>query len=111
MVPLEKALKPNRAQQELALFRFNRPPHPTEPPEPPAPLLFKLVNVLSAEVLAEGIGARDTVELLERMSSVLDVRIFQWMAKTGRWRLLTLDESKALWQFRGRVGDLQPAGG
>lgn len=111
MVPLEKALAPNRAEQKLALFRFNRPPRPTEAPEPPAPLLFKVVNVLSSEVLAEGVGARETVELLEGMSSMLDARIFQWMAKTGRWRLLTLDESKALWQFRGRVGELQGAGG
>jgi hypothetical protein len=111
VVPLEKALKADRAEQELALFKFDRPLQPAQAPDPPAPLLFKVVNILSAEVLAEGIGARETVELLEGFGSVLDARIFQWMAETGRWRLLTLDESKALWEFRGRVAATrQPVG-
>jgi hypothetical protein len=66
------------------------------------PLRFKVVDVMSARVLAEGVGARATVDLLEGMRSVTDVRIFLWIETTGRWRLLTLAEQKALWGFRRR---------
>jgi hypothetical protein len=57
---------------------------------------------MSARVLAEGIGARATVDLLEDMRSVTDIRIFLWLETTKRWRLLTLAEQKALWGFRRR---------
>jgi hypothetical protein len=34
---------------------------------------------------------------------VLDVRIYVWLQRAGRWRLLGLDEQRALWRFRGRA--------
>ena len=107
VAPYEKARQPVRDDQELAIVALDRPPRPTPEPEPPQPLLFKVVNVMSSQVLGEGVGARDAVELLEGMGSVLDARIFVWLAKSGRWRLLTLDESKLLWGFRGRLDLLE----
>jgi hypothetical protein len=111
VVPLEKALQPLRSEQDLALVELHRPPRPAREPEPPAPLRFKVVDTMGARVLAEGVGARETIELLEGIGSVLDAGIYLWMAKTGRWRMLTLDERKALWRFRGRVGATRDAGG
>ena len=55
-------------------------------------------------MLAEGIGVRATIDLLEDVDSVVDVRIYVWARGAGRWRLLTLGEQKALWGFRGRSG-------
>lgn len=110
VVPYEKTLRPARREDELALVKLGGPPRaPVEAePEPPAPLRFKVVDVMSAQPVAEGVGAREAVGVLEGMRSVLDARIFVWVAETGRWRLLTLDESKALWRFRGRTDALDP---
>jgi hypothetical protein len=100
MVPLEKALQRERIERDLALVELDRPAPPPEAPEPPAPLAFKVVDVMGARVLAEDVGARETIELLEGMASALDARIYVRAGKTGRWRLLTLDERKVLWRFR-----------
>ena len=87
-------------ERELALVLLQRPPRPSKPDEPVPPLKFKVVDVMGARVLGEDIGARATIELLEGMRSVTEARIFLWSETTGRWRLLTLAEHKALWGFR-----------
>jgi hypothetical protein len=130
IAPLPRAREEPVSERELALVLFKRPPPPRRSDEPALPLRFKVVDVMSAQVLAEGIGARATVvsaqvlaegigaratvDLLEGMRSVTDVRIFLWLEATGRWRLLTLAEQKALWGFRRRLptaaAQPQPAG-
>jgi hypothetical protein len=100
MVPLEKTLKRERIERDLALVELNRPPRPAEEPEPLAPLMFKVVDVMGARVLGEDINVREAVELLGDLSSPLDARIYVRTGETGRWRLLTFDERKALWGFR-----------
>jgi hypothetical protein len=101
VVPLEQALE-HRASEErdLAVVTLQRPRRAPQPTEPPAPLRFKIVDVMSARVLADGITARATVDLLADIRSVLDVRIYVWMQRAERWRLLSLGEHKALWRFR-----------
>jgi hypothetical protein len=106
MVPLEKTLERPQRERELALVNWGRPPGPpnAQPAErPPAPTLFKVVDVMGARTLAENVGAREAVRALEGLRSVLDARISVWSPGRGRWRLLTLEEAKALWAFRGRV--------
>jgi hypothetical protein len=102
IAPLPRAREEAVSERELALVLFKRPPRPPQSPEPVLPLRFKVVDVMSARVLAEGIGARATIDLLEGMHSVTDARIFVWIEATGRWRLLTHAEQKALWGFRRR---------
>ena len=102
VVPLEKALQKPSSREDLALVTLQAPPRPAEPAVPLAPLSFKIVDVRSSQVLAEGIGAGAAVELLEDVGSVVDIRIYAWARRAKRWRLLTLDEQKALWAFRGR---------
>jgi len=115
IAPLPRAREEPLSERELALVLFKGPPRPARPQEPALPLRFKVVDVMSARVLAEGIGARATVDLLEGMRSVTDARIFVWIEMTGRWRLLTIAEQKALWGFRRQrrpaaEPQLQPAG-
>jgi hypothetical protein len=100
MVPLEKTLQPERIERELALVELDRPARPPKEPEPLAPLAFKVVDVMGARVLGEDVDVQETVELLGDMSSALDARIYVRTGKSGRWRLLTLEERKALWGFR-----------
>jgi hypothetical protein len=103
VVPLEEALQRRSPEQDLAVVALERLPRPTESIEPAAPLEFKVVDIRSSQVLAEGIGVRATVDVLEDIDSVVDVRIYVWARAAGRWRLLTLGEQKALWGFRGRI--------
>lgn len=102
VVPLEKALKRPSSEQDLAVVTFEGPPLASESIEPPAPLSFKVVDIRSSQVLAEDVSARATVELLEGVGSVVDVRIYVRPQPGKRWRLLTLAEQKALWAFRGQ---------
>jgi hypothetical protein len=59
--------------------------------------------VLTREVLAEGADARATVTLLEGVRSIVDVTISVWQPDEERWRLLSLEETRALWDYRGRL--------
>jgi hypothetical protein len=105
VVPLEKALERARRERGLDTVTFKRAPAPAPQtgPESPAPLRFRVVDVLGARELARDIDVRATVQLLESMRSVLDGRVYVWMPGSRRWRLLTLEEHKLLWRFRGRV--------
>jgi hypothetical protein len=90
-------------ERELELVELGGPPRTPAPPAPPAPASFKVIDVMSSTVLAEDVGVRETIEALEGVRSMLDVLVFRWAPDSGRWRLLTLEERRALWDFRGRL--------
>jgi hypothetical protein len=105
MVPLESVLeKPKPSSAPLFV-----PPKPTpcapKPPEPRVPRRFKIVDVVSQEVLAEGVSAREALAVLEDVRSNVDVRVYVRQPKADRWRLLTLDEQRLLWDRRHLAGD------
>jgi hypothetical protein len=81
------------------------PPDPTTTADPTAapPRTFKVVDVTTRRVLAEGAGARSTVAVLEDVRSLVEVNVFVWEPQGDRWRMLTLAEQSALWGFRGRL--------
>src|SRR5215472_7357599 len=83
MIPLEKTLRPERIERDLALVELDRPARPPEEPEPLAPLAFKVVDVMGARVVGEDVDVREAVELLGEMSSPLDARIYVRSGKTG----------------------------
>ncbi len=106
MVPLEKVLKkPTPAEQRM--LRIPRPkadaPEP-ESPEPREPYRFRIVDIMTRQVLAEDADARAAVSTLEDVRSVVDVAIDVWDPEAGDWRRLTLSESKTLWGYRGAGG-------
>ncbi len=100
VAPLAESKRRSASAGDLALVEFDRPRRAPEPSEPPAPLEFKVVDVRSSTLLAEGVDVREVVDLLGRVGSVTDIRIYVWRRAPGRWRLLTLGEQKALWGFR-----------
>lgn len=100
MVPLESTL----AKPEPTPARPARPPkrapRKPKPPEPKAPPRFKVVDAMTGELLAEDAGARETLDVLGRLSNVVDARVYVRRPKAGTWRLLTLAEQRALWERR-----------
>lgn len=103
MVPLEKVEKGPAPQLKLTRARRKRPARPTRAAEPSAPPKFKVVDVMTRRVLAEGASARETVDLLEGVASIVDVSIYVWEESAQRWRSLSLGERRKLWRFRGRA--------
>jgi hypothetical protein len=109
VVPLERVLKRGSdagPQYGFPGFDFREPDVPREladaPAEPRKPLEFKVVDVMSRRVLADGADARATLAALEGVRSVVDVTIYVWDAERERWQMLTLAETRALWENRGR---------
>ncbi len=70
------------------------------PVDAPRPRRFKLVNVISGQLVAEDVGAREIVGLLEAVPSIADVHLYVWQPNEDRWRPLTFREKKAFWRFR-----------
>jgi hypothetical protein len=102
VVPLEKVLSKGGKEPELNLIELNRAVErkaETEP-EAPAPLRFKVVDIMTRETLAQDADARATVDVLEGVRSIVDVQIYVWNPADESWRMLTLDERRALWDFR-----------
>jgi hypothetical protein len=110
MVPLEQTLRRPAAAEPEPLYVPPKPsPREPEPTAPRAPRTFKVVDVVSGDVVAEDTGTRETVAALEDVRSVVDVRVFAWEPEQEHWRLLTLGEQGALWRFRGRRATDRPA--
>jgi hypothetical protein len=109
MVPLDRVLrKPGSDADAVRVLPQPRPPTP-KPPAPRQPRRFKVVDVMTREALAEGADTRATVRLLEDVRSIVDVTISIWQPETERWRMLTLEEARSLWEYRGHLGEPAPA--
>jgi hypothetical protein len=102
MVPLEAVLKGPERKSELNLIQLRRPtpPRPVREPDPPTQRIFKIVNVMTRETLAEGADLPITVDLLGDVRSIVDVHVYVWDADRRRWRMLGLNEQRALWDAR-----------
>jgi len=105
MVPLDRVLRKPGSDAVLGFtLPALKPPAPA-PDAPRSPRRFKVVDVMTREVLAEGADARATVQLLGQVRSLVDVTIWVWQPETERWRMLSLEEGRALWEYRGRLVD------
>jgi hypothetical protein len=104
MVPLDRVLR--KGSNTVPGFTLPELKAPEEKPaEPRPPKRFKVVDVVTREVLAEDADARATVKVLEGVRSIVDVNIWVWLPETERWLMLPLEDARALWEFRGRLGD------
>ncbi len=102
VVPLEKVLRTSAPRPQLNVVELERPvaPKPVPAPSAPTPRRFKVVDVMTRETLAENADTRTTLELLGRIRSVVDVHVYGWSLERRRWRLLRIDEQRALWDLR-----------
>ena len=109
MVPLEKVLQrkgpvaPKDASPALRLYRRRPKPAVEEAPKVRLPRRFKVVDVMTRQVLAEGADTRATVDLLGGIRSVVDVSVYVWDDRTDAWRPLSMGERKTLWNLRGKT--------
>jgi hypothetical protein len=108
MVPLERILrKPGSdAVAGFALPELKEPPN--DPADPPRPRVFKVVDGVTRQVLADSVDPRGAVTALKDVRSFVDATIYVWEPKRERWRMLTLGETRALWDYRGRIEEAAP---
>jgi hypothetical protein len=100
MVPLDKVLAKPAPRSEPLFVPAKRKPRAPKPPEPRAPRRFKILDVATRTVLADGVGARDALRTLGDVRSSVDVHVSVWEPKAERWRLLTLAEQRTMWDRR-----------
>jgi hypothetical protein len=103
MVPLDSVLKKPAPSNEPFFVPPKRKPREPKPTEPRAPRAFKVVDVVSQAVLADDVPAREAVDVLGDVRSIVDVHVYVWEPKADRWRLLTLDEQRLLWDRRAQA--------
>ena len=102
MVPLKRVLR--KGSDRVAGFTLPERRHrePT-PPEPRKPHRFRIVDLMSREVLAEDVDARHAITTLEDVRSIVDVSIYTWREAADQWTRLPFGEAQALWKLRHRV--------
>jgi hypothetical protein len=100
MVPLDTVEKKPVPRSEPLFVPPKPRPREPKPAEPRAPRVFKVVDVATRAVLADGASARATLGVLADVRSIVDVHVSVWEPKRDRWRLLGLDEQRTLWDRR-----------
>lgn len=100
MVPLDKVERKPAPSAEPFWVPPERAAREPKPAEPRAPRRFRIVDVLSRQVLADDAGAREALNVLNGVHSIVDVQAYVWQADAEKWRLLTLDELRTLWERR-----------
>jgi hypothetical protein len=102
MVPLDSVVAKPSAPREPMVARRRPRERPAEEPEPKRPPEFKVVDVMTREVLAENAPARAMLDVLKGVRSVVDVHIYSRRPGEERWRALTHGEQRAIWDLRDR---------
>ena len=107
MVPLERLEERKRlkgARERIRVIVRGEPGARSEPAadteSPAAPRRFKVVSVLSRQVLADDVGLPEALAALRAVGSIVDVNVYVWEPDEEDWRPLTLSERRALWSFR-----------
>jgi hypothetical protein len=78
-------------------------PRTEELPKPKEPHQFRVVDVMTRQVPADGVGAREAIVALQQFRSVVDVDVYIWQSESERWRRLTFAERDQLWKLRDTV--------
>ena len=100
MVPLDNVLRQPSDQAKPIFVAPPRRSRADPAPEPRRPRSFKVVNIVTRQVLTEGADARVVIDVLRGVRSIVDVNVYVWQPKTERWRLLTFEERRVLWDSR-----------
>lgn len=99
MVPLESVT--GRASSTEPVFVPRQVPGAagTEEPQRSAPRRFRLVDVMTRETIVEDVPARQAIDALRDVRSMVDVNAYVWQEEHDRWRLLSFPEQRAMWEL------------
>jgi hypothetical protein len=101
MVPLERVTK--RGSTPARQFVIpDRRPRDEAAPKRKAPRRFRIVDVMTRETVVDNGSARETVEALGSVRSIVDVNVYVWDEEQDRWVLLPFGEQSALMELAHR---------
>jgi hypothetical protein len=103
MVPLESVLRKPAERTERLFVPPPAPPRSPPAPEPRHPRMFKIVDIVTRQVLAERAHAREALDVLGEVRSIVDVNVYVWQPRAEKWRLLSFEERRVLWDARTNV--------
>jgi hypothetical protein len=98
MVPLDTVLKKPAPRGEPLFVAPKRRAREPKPEAPRQPRRFRIVDVATRAVMADDAPARETLRVLGGVRSSIDVHVY--VRERDRWRLLSLDEQRLLWDRR-----------
>src|SRR5581483_7429190 len=98
MVPLERVTKRSSAPAHQFVLPERRSPH-EKPPKPRALHQFRVVDVMTRQELLEAGSARDAVETLRSVRSIVDVNLYVWDEERERWLMLPFEEQRTLFDL------------
>jgi hypothetical protein len=101
MLPLDKLRPPTRSTRAPVVVK-EPAPLPEKAPEPLGPRRFKVVDVMTKQVLAEDVDLRTAVDVLDGVRSVVDVSVYVWRKQTEDWLQLSQRDRRKIWELRGR---------
>jgi hypothetical protein len=99
MVPLESTTK-RSPPESLVVPPTPRPRRRPPDVRPREAHRFRIVDVMTRETLADGASTAEAVAVLRGVRSSVDINVYVWREQQGRWRLLTLEEKRMLWDLR-----------
>lgn len=100
MVPLDNVLSTPSQRTERIFVPPPPRPHAVPAPEPRRPRLFKVVDIVTRQVLTEGAQGREALKVLSGVRSIVDVNVYVWQPTIEKWRLLSFEERRLLWDAR-----------
>ncbi len=100
MVPLEKRRSKPAHDRDVLFVPRKHAPRPAKPSAPKPARTFKVLDLVSRQVLTEGTDARTTIDVLRSVRSIVDVQVYVWQPVREKWRMLGLDELRLLWDRR-----------
>jgi hypothetical protein len=101
MVPLDKLREPAHGTRAPVVVKEPRP-LPEKAVERRGPRRYKVVDVMTRQVLAEDVDLRTTVDVLEGIRSVVDVSVYVWREQAQEWLPLSQRDRAKVWELRGR---------
>jgi hypothetical protein len=99
MVPLDSVTKRRSTTERVLVERTPSAPEKPSATEPRQPRRFRIVDVMTRQTIADDVNAREAVDALMDVRSNVDVTVSTWQRDRQRWRPLTLDEQRALWEL------------
>ena len=101
MVPLDKAHA--AAGTRAPIVVREQPPAPPKEAAPAGPRRYKVVDVMTRQVLAEDVDLRTAVDALRGARSVVDVNVYVWQESDDAWFQLSQGDRRRLWALRDRA--------
>ena len=100
MVPLESTAQ-RSAPTEPVFVPREHTPRDEPAPDSPAPRRFRVVDVMTRQELVADGSAREAVDALRAVHSLVDVDVYVWQPIHNCWRMLTSPERHAIWDLAG----------